>query len=402
MRKYQVSDEGHNAALILNLPLILILPFYPLSLYVADESFQARLTAEVQLISLYSNGLVMPRKVYRDITWEADLDELDDDPWEHVSEEVADQVWRKLTLRILEDLHSDFVAATTAEKWPVTLGRIERLRQWEILRRKVAPPAHHAYILGVGKYLNPELPSPEYVEDDLDQVTDYLRKRARDLWEVHPYVGRTAGSAASREFDSGALTALREITEGVTERDTLLLYLAGKGAVIRTEEGTSSYFLLYDTNLDPDKIRQTSLPLDVLKEILGQAKARQIVVVMDLRDIEYRELTQVGEGGGAASGPPSDFYEGVLTGGEGRLLLASARPGQIAHESDAVGLGSFAHYLLEGVDGPADADGDGVITVKEIFEYLKPRLGKYARLNGMTQEPLLIGEEFAGVPVIPD
>ena len=76
----------------------------------------------------------------------------------------------------------------------------------------------------------------------------------------------------------------------MTEKDTFFLFLSGKGAVIRKEDGVSSYFLLYDSKLAPDRIRQTSLPLDVLHDLLANAKAKEIVVLMDLRDIEYREI----------------------------------------------------------------------------------------------------------------
>lgn len=402
LKEYQVRYDGHNAAFIPNLLFFVWNPltFWPISFAIADESFEAKVSAEVHLTSLYSNGIVM-RKVYEDLIYRAALNEYRDSTWESVSEEVADQVWRKLTLAMLQDLHTEFIAKTQAGSLDEALGTIRRRELWQARKRTSEEAVHYSYILGVGEFLRPDITALEYVENDAKAIRDHVKSMRVGGRNPDDYIGRAAGSAASTDYDSGALGTLRDITERVTERDTLFIYIAGKGAVIKTEAGTSSYVLLYDTHLGQDRIAQTSLPLDVLRQLLDQAKARVLVLVMDLRDIEYRERTEIGEGGGGAEGPPTDFYARLFPGGKGRILLASASPGQRAYESRTVGLGAFAHYLLEGAAGPADADGDGEVSVREAHDYLTPRLGKFARLNGGVQEPIIMGEEAGRLPLFP-
>ena len=260
--------------------------------------------------------------------------------------------------------------------------------------------------LGVGDYLSKEIVPLDFVENDARAIVDHAKGLSGGKGVVHFFIGRTAGSSATRDYDSGALSTLRDLTQRVTERDTLFVYIAGKGAVLKTDEGTSSYLLLYDSVLERDRIEQTSLPLDRLRDFLAQAKARLLVLLIDLRDIEYREMTQVGGGGGAPGGPPTDFYARIFPQekekSKGRVLLAAASPGQRSHESKEVRQGAFTYYLLDGVGGAADGDGDGQVSVREVYEYLGPRLLKFARLNGQVQEPVLLGEEAAVVPVFPE
>ncbi|MCZ6603162.1 MAG: hypothetical protein O6952_09155, partial [Planctomycetota bacterium] len=342
LKKYRSRYKGHNAAFyLLNLPFFMwnpVLGIWPISFAIADETFEGKLSAEVHLTSLYSNGIIM-RKVYKDIEYTAWLNEYRDTTWERVSEELREHVWRKLTVAILKDMHGEFLSRTQAGSLEEVLGNIHRRQQWDGLRPKEDDAVHYSYILGVGDYLRPDITSHQFVENDARAIRDHLKYQTGGGKRiVHDYIGRTAGSAASRDYDSGALSTLRDLTERVTERDTLFVYIGGKGAVIKTEEGTKAYFLLYDSVLTHDRIAQTSLPVERLRDFLGRTKAGKLVVIMDLRDIEYREQTQVGGGGRrGGDGNPTDFYARIFPEGQslsnGRVLLASASPGQRAYES---------------------------------------------------------------------
>ena len=51
------------------------------------------------------------------------------------------------------------------------------------------------------------------------------------------------------------------------------------------------------------------------------------------------------------------------------FLFASA-PGGLAYELDRLGGGVFTHYLVKGLTGEADRDGDGVVRIDELAKYV--------------------------------
>jgi hypothetical protein len=53
--------------------------------------------------------------------------------------------------------------------------------------------------------------------------------------------------------------------------------------------------------------------------------------------------------------------------------------------------GIFTFYMLEGLKGLADADGNSTITLGELHEYLKAKVGEETEMEGSAQHPQLQG-----------
>ena len=62
----------------------------------------------------------------------------------------------------------------------------------------------------------------------------------------------------------------------------------------------------------------------------------------------------------------------------GLALLASAEANEVSFEDFkwGGGHGVFTHYLLEGMRGAADIDANGIITIGELFEYVRDNAQK--------------------------
>ena len=54
--------------------------------------------------------------------------------------------------------------------------------------------------------------------------------------------------------------------------------------------------------------------------------------------------------------------------------------------------GIFSYYLLKGMEGDADANKDGKITLGEMQAYLVENVGRQAGMMSRRQEPQLIGD----------
>jgi len=61
----------------------------------------------------------------------------------------------------------------------------------------------------------------------------------------------------------------------------------------------------------------------------------------------------------------------------------------VSEEREDLGHGVFTYYLLEGLRGKADLDGDGIITVDEAYNYVSKKVPEVTSQN---QNPVKKGE----------
>ncbi len=71
------------------------------------------------------------------------------------------------------------------------------------------------------------------------------------------------------------------------------------------------------------------------------------------------------------------------------MVLTSSKASEVSEEREYLGRGVFTYYLLEGLRGKADLDGDGIITVDEIYAYVSK---KVPEVTGQNQNPVKKGE----------
>jgi hypothetical protein len=79
-----------------------------------------------------------------------------------------------------------------------------------------------------------------------------------------------------------------------------------------------------------------------------------------------------------------------------RLTLLPCAPGQINHSSDELGRSIFSYYFEQALQGYADGYGagrrDGVVTVRELAEFVRARVDRWTHVNrGAAQTAVLTG-----------
>lgn len=70
----------------------------------------------------------------------------------------------------------------------------------------------------------------------------------------------------------------------------------------------------------------------------------------------------------------SDEVAAGIAVGEGLFLLAATKPGEDSKEQPELAHGAFTYALLEGFEGAADAHGDGLLSVSDLFGYVARRV----------------------------
>jgi hypothetical protein len=124
-------------------------------------------------------------------------------------------------------------------------------------------------------------------------------------------------------------------------------------------------------------LRGTSLDLSELEHLVSGSAATFRVLITDA--CRSGGLTRV-KGGKAA--PAIAISIGEQLAAQGAVFLTSSAANESAQESDALGGSFFTHYLVSGLLGAADADGDGRVSLVEAYRYA------YDRTLGASSETL--------------
>ncbi len=181
-----------------------------------------------------------------------------------------------------------------------------------------------------------------------------------------------------------------ELRRKAGEKDTVIIYYAGHGApesdaTSADDDGLEKYMVPYEG--DPNDLYATALPMREVETILQRLASDRVIFITDAC---YSGAT-AGRTFATASrrAVVSDAFLARLAKAKGRVVLTASRASEVSEERDNLGHGVFTYYLLEGLKGKADLDGDGVITVDEIYNYVAQ---KVPEMTGQNQHPVKRGE----------
>jgi formylglycine-generating enzyme required for sulfatase activity len=147
--------------------------------------------------------------------------------------------------------------------------------------------------------------------------------------------------------------------------DLLLLYFSGHG--IRNDQG-QLFLAANDTEISI--LEASGIPAEFVTSAMNNSRSQRQVLILDCCNSGAfaqgsKSASAVGKSMGIATA-----FEGS---GFGRVVLTATDATQYAWEGDRV-IGAtqksvFTHFLIEGLKGEADRDGDGRIHVDELYDY---------------------------------
>lgn len=211
--------------------------------------------------------------------------------------------------------------------------------------------------IGVSHYAQPEL-GLRFASGDARAVASALEKQGGGpLYQaVHTRV--LVDEQVTRE---SILEGMMRFLGQARPNDIAVLFLAGHGVQDRS---TGSYYFLpapaTTTNYVSAGLRMTDLD-ETLR--LVRRSARGVIVMLDTCHAGSARFA-------SPQLQPLDDPAARLNTGEGFFLLAASKPGEESEERPDLGHGAFTYGILQGLAGAADADGNGDITVTELFGYV--------------------------------
>jgi len=241
-------------------------------------------------------------------------------------------------------------------------------------QRELAPGAQHALLIGINEYGGSGLPPLSYAARDAQALAGALQAGGGSVTLLE---NRNATRA-------GIVDALRALPARVREEDSVVLFFSGHGAIGNGQDGKPHYFLVPQDGLLAD-LGKTGLMDDDLEELVGKIPARQVVVFLDACYSGGGTTVIRARGVDNPAVRPPATARPLIEASTGRVVISASRPDQPAFEDDRRG-GLFTSFLVEGLRGAADLDGDGKITALELYQFVSPRVREYSRQNYQAEQ----------------
>jgi len=171
--------------------------------------------------------------------------------------------------------------------------------------------------------------------------------------------------------------ALFEFLARAAKDDLIVRFFSGHGM---PQPGTENFFVLCHDTL-PERLASTAFPMwDIETALKRFVKAQRVVV---LADACHAGVISSPDGAkGAGDNAVHQYLQQLALSEPGRLIFTASEARELSYESNqwGGGHGAFTYFLLEGLNGKADADGNGVVTTGELVEYV--RAGVMAATGG--------------------
>jgi hypothetical protein len=241
----------------------------------------------------------------------------------------------------------------------------------------------YAVVIGINKYKN--LPSLKYAVNDAHEFYRYLTE-VNQVPKDHVWL--LLDEEATLDKLRSTLGTLLRRSAG--RDDTVIIFLAGHGATETDPsspdgDGLEKYIL--PCNADPKDLYATAMPMSEVARIFQRISSDRLVFIGDTCYSGASGGRTILAGGTRVT--VSGAFLERLSQGKGRVILTASDANEVSVEKDELGHGVFTYYLLEGLRGKADLDGDGMITVDEIYHYVSE---KVPQATGQDQHPVRKGE----------
>lgn len=224
-----------------------------------------------------------------------------------------------------------------------------------------------AIVIGSNASVDTELPPLKYADDDAARYVDLFRllgartylltRPDANTTRLHPQAAAEAQPPRAAELEQALAHVAVDVAQARARHvETVLYFLfAGHGSV-RNGEG---YLTLEDARLSGR---------DLATKVVEMIGADHFHFIIDACD-SYLVAYPRGPGGVRRPAEPLRDVHGL--GDDPRVgLLLSSSSHRESHEWDGFQAGVFSHEVRSGLYGAADADGDGLVSYREISAFV--------------------------------
>ena len=268
-------------------------------------------------------------------------------------------------------------------------GSVARVLVPVLTRRLVAATKavgrKYALVIGISQYRNNlnGIRNLEYADVDARAIYDFLQRPEAGKFSAEDMLLLSNERATNAQIRQ----ALTGFIAKPTADDLLLIFVAGHGAPDPAAK-ENLYVLAHDTSVD--NMRDTALAMSELRRYVQQnIKSKRVILLLDTCHSAGLSTDTTRDLGNNLS---NLYLEKLLYQEEGRAIITSSDVNEPSHESERWGNGHgvFTYYLLQGLKGSADTNRDKLVSVGELFRYVRQKV----RLDTKFQQNprMLIGD----------
>jgi hypothetical protein len=236
-----------------------------------------------------------------------------------------------------------------------------------------------AIIIGIQDYSR--VPKAEFANNDARVFYDYA---IRGLG-VRPENIKILLDQEANDID--ILGAFKNWLPLKTRKGQTDVYVFYSGHGLPSDDGANLYVLPH--GVDRQFLERTAIKQSELIASLQAVSPRSVTMFMDAC---YSGQIRTGETLLVSARPISIQSKASSYPANFNVISASA-PDQLASSSPDLKHGVFSYFLMKGMEGEADENKDGNITMAEMQSYLKEYVGKKAMSLNRTQVPQLNGDQ---------
>ncbi len=229
----------------------------------------------------------------------------------------------------------------------------EQLNPFVLATPKNTPPAplnngsRWALVVGVNEFADSNIDPLLYTADDAKLFAATLESKVAAFPGDHIKLltGEEATTAAIR-------SGLNWIARSAKPEDIVVIYVATHGSARSSDSvAGANYLITHDTMLGPnndqDLLFGTALPMyDLVSTVANRIGALRVAIFIDTC---YSGGIRYGRHGNSISDQDLRKFDQ----GQGRIIMAAARPDQQSLESKALGHGYFTYFLVQALRLPS-------------------------------------------------
>lgn len=229
-----------------------------------------------------------------------------------------------------------------------------------------------AVIIGAAAYSR--MTELEFTDDDAQKIYNFL---------TSPSGGKIPNYQVQLLLDqqvtrNNVLQAVQTIYSQADYNDVIIFYFSG--------HGTQNAFLAIDSDGASHPIQHRAI-----KYYIDQSLARHKIIIADACHAGTFAYNS-----NALAAVLRTFYDAFEKTAGGVAFLMSSRAEEYSYEDQRLNSGIFSYFLLEGLNGAADEDGNEIITLGEAFDYVSKKVSNF---TGKAQQPVLSGTFDRNIPL---
>lgn len=253
----------------------------------------------------------------------------------------------------------------------------------ETSQTSLSQPATYAVVVGISNYAN-GITQLDYAHKDAAVFAEYLKSKAGgSVREENIRLLLNEQATYAAMYD-----ALNWLLETCRKDDLVYFYFSGHGDMENTTIYKLGFLLSYNT--PRSNYINNSLRIEDLNNI-----ANTLTIKNQAKVVLITDACHSGKLAGSENRGTFLVGEQLRTVLNKEIRITSCAPDQLSVEDEGWGggRGVFSYYLVKGMEGLADVERDGTVTLNEIKKYLDSAL-RYDRLlaeKAHRQTPVIIG-----------